>query len=241
MPLKTLGAQSMMGSLTVTRTMLARAVLVGNAPSAILLFETSFAIGPIERGYSLRKRRQACSSLNDLKNNALLDDGQLTCLCHRTLALLLRLTSEMYRSHGVQFTPLVAETTAAWEPHSASFLKWVARAVAAREGASAALLEAQLLQELCIAARSFHARTVLHRRAELSAATSWSVADRCWCWSSELRSRGGHIHQQWNCCCTKQRSSRSWPQVPPCSTSGASTSSTMRGSALATFVAEMVM
>ena len=26
------------------------------------------------------------------KNNALLDDGQLTCLCHRTLALLLRLT-----------------------------------------------------------------------------------------------------------------------------------------------------
>ena len=92
MPLKTLGAQSVMESLTATRTMLARAVLVGNAPSAILLFETSFAIGPIERGYSLRKRRQACSSLNDLKNNALLDDGQLTCLCHRTLALLLRLT-----------------------------------------------------------------------------------------------------------------------------------------------------
>ena len=92
MPLKILGAQSVMGSLTATRTMLARAVLVGNAPSAILLFETSFAIGPIERGYSLRKRRQACSSLNDLKNNALLDDGQLTCLCHRTLALLLRLT-----------------------------------------------------------------------------------------------------------------------------------------------------
>ena len=91
-PLKTLGAPSVMGSLTATRTMLARAVLVGNAPSAILLFETSFAIGPIERGYSLRKRRQACSSLNDLKITALLDDGQLTCLCHRTLALLLRLT-----------------------------------------------------------------------------------------------------------------------------------------------------
>ena len=81
-------------------------------------------------------------------------------------------TAEMCRSHGVQFTPLVAETTAAWEPHSAAFLKRVARAVAAREGALAALLEAQLLQELCIAARSFHARTVLHRRAELSAATS---------------------------------------------------------------------
>ena len=81
-------------------------------------------------------------------------------------------TAEMCRSHGVQFTPLVAETTAAWEPHSAAFLKRVARAVAAREGASAALLEAQLLQELCITARSFHARTVLHRRAELSAATS---------------------------------------------------------------------
>ena len=81
-------------------------------------------------------------------------------------------TAEMCRSHGVQFTPLVAETTAAWEPHSAAFLKRVARAVAAREGASAALLEAQLLQELCITARSFHARTVLHRRAELSTATS---------------------------------------------------------------------
>ena len=33
----------------------------------------------------------------------------------------------MCRSHSVQFTPLVAETTAAWEPHSAAFLKRVAR------------------------------------------------------------------------------------------------------------------
>ena len=45
MPLKTRGAQSVMESLTATRTMLALAVLVGNAPSAILLLETSMPLG----------------------------------------------------------------------------------------------------------------------------------------------------------------------------------------------------
>ena len=131
--------------------MLARAVLVGSAPSAILLFETSFVIGPTERGCSLRKRRQACSSLNDLKNNAPLEDGPsylgsptafglafTAPLRQETLGAAARQalaaasayagtkmahlqTAEMCRSHGVQFTPLVAETTAAWEPHSAAF------------------------------------------------------------------------------------------------------------------------
>ena len=49
-------------------------------------------------------------------------------------------TAEVCRSQGIRFTPLVAETTGAWEPQSAAFLKRVARAVAAREGSDAAQL-----------------------------------------------------------------------------------------------------
>ena len=198
----------------------------GTYPPPYCCSRHPFAVGPIERGYSLRKRRQACSSLNDLKNNALLDDGQLTYLCLRTLTLLLNLIWPSRPPCGRRLSVRrrdrlwpprrnknggladcwnvpFPETTAAWEPHSAAFLKRVARAVAARESASVALLEAQLLQELCITARSFHARTVLHRRAELSTATSWSVADRCWCWSSELKFRGRYIYYEWNCCFLK--------------------------------------
>ena len=80
-------------------------------------------------------------------------------------------TFEMCRTQGVVFFPLVAETTAAWDPKSAAFLKRVARAVAAREGTDAAQLEGQLLQELSTTARSFRARAVLHRRAELAMST----------------------------------------------------------------------
>ena len=75
-------------------------------------------------------------------------------------------TAELCRSQRIHFTPLVAETTGAWEPHSAAFLKRVARAVAAREGSDAAQLEGQLLQELSVTARAYRARAVLHRRAE---------------------------------------------------------------------------
>lgn len=75
-------------------------------------------------------------------------------------------TAEVCRSQGIRFTPLVAETTGAWEPQSAAFLKRVARAVAAREGSDAAQLEGQLVQELSVTARAYRARAVLHRRAE---------------------------------------------------------------------------
>ena len=75
-------------------------------------------------------------------------------------------TAEVCRSQGIRFTPLVAETTGAWEPQSAAFLKRVARAVAAREGSDAAQLEGQLVQELSVTARACRARAVLHRRAE---------------------------------------------------------------------------
>lgn len=80
-------------------------------------------------------------------------------------------TEDLCGSQGIRFAPLVAETTAAWEPSAAAFLKRMARAVAAREGADAAQLEGQLLQELCVTARAFRARAVLHRRAELAALT----------------------------------------------------------------------
>ena len=72
--------------------------------------------------------------------------------------------------------PLIAETTGAWEPEAAKVLTHISRAVATREGADPATLHGELLQELCVVARSFRARAVLHRRAELAAAPAPGTA-----------------------------------------------------------------
>ena len=74
-------------------------------------------------------------------------------------------TARTCTGQGVRFQPLVAESTGAWEPIAAKFLCRVARAAALREGAAAPLLQDQLLQELCVAIRSSHCRSVLSRRA----------------------------------------------------------------------------
>ena len=81
-------------------------------------------------------------------------------------------TAATCQSQGVRFLPLVAETTGAWEADAAKVLTHISRAAAAREGADPAALHGELLQELCVVARSFRARAVLHRRAELAAAPS---------------------------------------------------------------------
>ena len=74
-------------------------------------------------------------------------------------------TAQTCASQGVRFQPLVAENTGAWEPGAAKLLARVARAAALREGVAAAALQDQLLQELCVAIRSSHGRSVLSRRA----------------------------------------------------------------------------
>ncbi|CAE7316738.1 unnamed protein product [Symbiodinium sp. CCMP2592] len=85
-------------------------------------------------------------------------------------------TAATCQAQGVRFLPLVAETTGAWEAEAAKVLTQISRAAAAREGADPAALHGELLQELCVVARSFRARAVLHRRAELAAASAPGAA-----------------------------------------------------------------
>ena len=73
---------------------------------------------------------------------------------------------------GLNFSPLVAEATGAWELKAAGFLRKISSAAAAREGADGEGLHAALLQELCVAARIVRAQAVLRRRAELAMATA---------------------------------------------------------------------
>ena len=78
-------------------------------------------------------------------------------------------TARLCEVQGVKFVPVVAEATGAWEPAASKVLLQLSRAAAARIGADAALLHADLLQELCVAIRSHRARAILRRRAELAA------------------------------------------------------------------------
>ena len=76
-------------------------------------------------------------------------------------------TAQICAAQGVKFQPMVLESTGTWEPGASRVLWNIARAAAAREGSQAALLHSQLLQELCVAARSHRGRAVLRRRAAL--------------------------------------------------------------------------
>ena len=60
---------------------------------------------------------------------------------------------------------MVQESTGEWDAQAAQVLQEVSRTAAAREGARPDLLQNQLLQELCVAARTVRARAVLRRRA----------------------------------------------------------------------------
>ena len=85
-------------------------------------------------------------------------------------------TASVCQAQGVRFLPLVVETTGAWEPEAASVLQHISRAAAARESADPAALHGELLQELSITVRSFRARAVLRRRAEMSEAAALGPA-----------------------------------------------------------------
>ncbi|CAE7260807.1 unnamed protein product [Symbiodinium natans] len=76
-------------------------------------------------------------------------------------------TARLCESQGIKFLPMVVESSDAWEPAASKVLLQISRAAAARTGADAALLHADLLQELCVTIRAHRARAVLRRRAEL--------------------------------------------------------------------------
>ena len=78
-------------------------------------------------------------------------------------------TAAACAEQGVQFVPLVVETTGHWEAGASRVLKQIAGAVAARTGTEPGPLHDSLLQELSVVVRSFRARAALRRRAELEA------------------------------------------------------------------------
>ena len=78
-------------------------------------------------------------------------------------------TAQICRDQGVHFQPMVAESSGTWSASASRVLRLLAQATASREEADAAASHAELLQELCVAARRFRARAALRRRAELAA------------------------------------------------------------------------
>ncbi|CAE7825341.1 unnamed protein product [Symbiodinium sp. CCMP2456] len=70
-------------------------------------------------------------------------------------------TAAACQAQGVQFVPLVVDTTGHWEAGAGRVLKQVAGAVAARSGAEPGPLYDSLLQELSVVVHSFRARAVL--------------------------------------------------------------------------------
>ena len=78
-------------------------------------------------------------------------------------------TAQACQEQGVRFLPLVQEATGAWEASAANVLLQIARAVAARTQEEASQVHAEMLQKLCVSARSHRARAALRRRAEIAA------------------------------------------------------------------------
>ena len=78
-------------------------------------------------------------------------------------------TGQACEVHGVQFIPMVIETTGAWDPAATKILKHIAHAFAARTGADLATALGLLHQEACVCLRSWRARAALRRRCELHA------------------------------------------------------------------------
>eukprot|EP00438_Fugacium_kawagutii_P017492 Skav211850 [mRNA] locus=scaffold1622:6900:9179:+ [translate_table: standard] len=73
-------------------------------------------------------------------------------------------TESQCQQQGVNFLPLVVETTGPWDPAGARILKSFARAAAAREQADPAGLFAELLQETSVLVRGFRGRAALQHR-----------------------------------------------------------------------------
>ena len=72
------------------------------------------------------------------------------------------------RRQGVSFTPMVVETTGAWDAVAAKVLKHLAYATAARSGATPGELHQSLLEELSVVVRSWRAKAALQRRFEVT-------------------------------------------------------------------------
>jgi hypothetical protein len=108
-------------------------------------------------------------------------------------------TFEECRAQGVRFTPMVAETTGAWEPMAAAVLQQLARAVAARENGDRNLLHSQLLQELSVTIRSWRARATLRRRTELVFTTRAVSAAAAGAAPSDLLRAGLHSLASGHC------------------------------------------
>ena len=85
-------------------------------------------------------------------------------------------TAAACQAQGMHFMVLVAETTGAWEPDASKMLLIVSRAVASHEDRHPAALYGELLQEPSVTVRSFRARAVLRRWAELAEASEPGAA-----------------------------------------------------------------
>ena len=77
-------------------------------------------------------------------------------------------TQQQCASQGITFTPLVMESTGAWESQAACVLHKIATAAALRLGQDRAQVFQTLLQELGVLGRSFRARAVLRRRLAMT-------------------------------------------------------------------------
>ena len=72
------------------------------------------------------------------------------------------------RRQGVSFTPMVVETTGAWDAAAAKVLKHLAYATAARSGTTPGELHQSLLEDLSVVVRSWRAKAALRRRFKVT-------------------------------------------------------------------------
>ena len=74
-------------------------------------------------------------------------------------------TDALCRASGVQFQPLVCESTGAWAPEAFTVLHQLAQATATHSGKDFASVLAELLQRLSVTVRRAQARALLRRLA----------------------------------------------------------------------------
>ena len=72
-------------------------------------------------------------------------------------------TEAQCREAGVEFVPVVAESTGAWEPTAAKVLRQLARSVGLARGKPVATTLPELLQRLSVTIRRAQARALLRR------------------------------------------------------------------------------
>ena len=72
-------------------------------------------------------------------------------------------TARQCRANGVEFIPMVAETTGAWEPSALRVLRQLARMSAQVTGKPVERECAELLQRLSVRLRRAHSRALLRR------------------------------------------------------------------------------